>query len=77
MVIYRRMEEDLRAVRRGEAIFDLPYSSIGTADTSTEDRILQQMAAVWPTLSDAHRDTLDAEGATCWPDIKPEFKGEF
>lgn len=35
------------------------------------------MAVVWPTLSDAHRDTLDAEGATCWPDTKPEFKGEF
>lgn len=77
MVIYRRMEEDLRKVRSGIVIFDLPYASIGNHGDSAEDRILMQMAVVWPTLSDEHRQTLDDEGATCWPAPKPEFKGEF
>lgn len=66
MVSYRRMEEDLRAVRRGEAIYDMPYVKDGPV-VSTEERILERMAAVWPTLSEAHRETLDAEGSTCWP----------
>ena len=77
MVIYRRMEDDLRAVRRGESIFDLPYANMESGIADNEGRILHQMAVVWPTLSDAHRDTLDAEGATCWPKDKATFKGEF
>lgn len=54
MVVYRRLDEDLDAWHQANPC------SPGNAD---EEKILERMDHVWPTLSDDQRATLKAEVA--------------